>query len=243
LTSDHRGSSENERRPRGGSFEDATSNAFRSFDEETISRVKALLAVGRRQILGIAGLPGAGKSSFARTLQAALGDIAAVVPMDGFHLSNFELARLGRTNSKGAPDTFDGAGYLALVRRIKEPSAGEVVYAPEFDRSLDAAISGAIPVGPEVRLIITEGNYLLLDEAPWTSLVGVLDAIWFVDVPEDRRHAQLLRRHMRFGRSREDALAWITSTDDPNARRIAAGVEKADYRVKWAITTELEDMP
>src|SRR5438309_3286446 len=128
--------------------------------EEALERARALAASGRRRLLGLTGMPGAGKSTVAARLVEDLGDLAVLVPMDGFHLANDELIRLGRRDRKGAPDTFDAAGYVALLRRLRE-HAQEVVYAPEFRRQIEEPVAGAIPVPPDVPLIVTEGNYLL----------------------------------------------------------------------------------
>ena len=186
-------------------------------------------------MIGLVGEPGAGKSTVAAALSAALGDelALAVVPMDGFHLANAELARLGRAARKGAPDTFDAAGYLALLHRLRNApptSGGEaapVIYAPAFHREIEEAVAGEIPVLPNTQLVITEGNYLLLDGAEWRGVRDLLDDIWFIATPQDQRHAQLLARHIAHGRSREAALDWIANTDEPNARRIAASVREA----------------
>ena len=167
----------------------------------------------------------------AQALVDALGDQAALAPMDGFHLANAELARLGRTARKGAPDTFDAAGYVALLRRLKLAAPDETVYAPAFHREIEEPIAGEIALPPNVPLIITEGNYLLLDDGAWSSVRTFLDEVWFVDVDPAQRHRQLLERHMRYGRSREDALAWIEHTDEPNAVRIAATASRADFHV------------
>lgn len=190
-----------------------------------------------RRLLGIAGEPGAGKSTLAHELTQALdarGIATLVVPMDGFHLSNAALAELGRANRKGAPDTFDAFGYIALLERLRRHTPGETVYAPSFHRDIEEAIAGEIAVPDEVTFVITEGNYLLLDDAPWNRLASLLDETWFVDVDPVQRHQQLLQRHMRYGRSPKAALAWIESTDEPNAKRIAANADKADFRVPWA---------
>ena len=199
--------------------------------QQAMRRVQALLDRGGRQLLGIVGLPGAGKSTLAQALVDALGDQAALAPMDGFHLANAELARLGRAARKGAPDTFDAAGYAALLRRLKLAVPDEIVYAPAFHREIEEPIAGEIALPPNVPLIVTEGNYLLLDEGAWSHARAVLDEVWFVDVDPAQRHRQLLERHMRYGRSREDALAWIEHTDEPNAVRIAATASRADFHV------------
>lgn len=202
---------------------------------ETRRRLDALLQSGQRRILGIAGMPGAGKSTLAEQLLGELGDAAVAVPMDGFHLANLQLARLGRAERKGAWDTFDAAGYVALLRRLRQPVAGETVYAPAFHREIEEPIAGEIAIPAEVPLVITEGNYLLLEDGHWAPVRGLLDEAWFVDVDDVQRREQLLARHMRYGRSREQALAWIDSTDEPNAQLIGRTAERADYRVSVSL--------
>ncbi|WP_084544927.1 nucleoside/nucleotide kinase family protein [Derxia gummosa] len=198
---------------------------------EAIARVRRLLDAGGRRVLGIVGAPGSGKSTLAAVLLRAFADVAVVVPMDGFHLANVELARLGRAGRKGAPDTFDSAGYVALLRRLRDPQPGETVYAPEFRREIEEPIAGAIPVPPETRLVITEGNYLLLDQGHWTGVRALLDEAWFVEVDGDLRRERLVARHQRFGRSYEEAVAWVESTDEPNARLIDTCKERATWTV------------
>ena len=192
-------------------------------------RIDALLADGRRKLLGLVGAPGAGKSTLAAALLAALGERAQVVPMDGFHLANIELQRLGRTDRKGAPDTFDSAGYVALLQRLRTQGDDDIVYAPEFRREIEEPVAGAIAVLPATQLVITEGNYLLHDGGAWAGVAGLLDEIWYVDVNEALREARLVRRHRQFGRSEEAALAWVERTDAPNARLIAATRVRAHH--------------
>lgn len=156
-------------------------------------RARALADTGGRRVLGIAGPPGAGKSTLADRLVAALDGRAALVPMDGFHLAAAELERLGRADRKGAPDTFDAAGYTALLRRLRAPDPVHAVYAPAFDRSLEEPVAGSLPVAPDVPLVVTEGNYLLLDDGPWAPVRGLLDEVWFLD-PDARVRVQPARR-------------------------------------------------
>ena len=197
-------------------------------------RIAQLLASGERKILGLVAPPGAGKSTLAEALMAHYPQHVQGVPMDGFHLANSELARLGRKERKGAPDTFDAAGFVNLLRRLKNQSLAETIYAPEFRRDIEEAIAGAIAIGPDTSLVITEGNYLLLDDQPWAQVREVVDEIWYLDVPDELRRERLLARHRRFGRSLEEAQAWIASTDEPNAVRIAATRQHADVCVPWA---------
>ncbi|MGK6308560.1 nucleoside/nucleotide kinase family protein [Variovorax sp. DT-64] len=199
-----------------------------------LARLESLLADGRRKLLGLVGAPGSGKSTLARALEQALPGRAQVVPMDGFHLAQVELRRLGRAERKGAPDTFDSAGYVALLRRLHDQRADEIVYAPEFRREIEEPVAGAIAVLPGTQLVITEGNYLLLQEGAWGDVAPLLDEVWYVEVDDALRVERLVRRHQQFGRSFEEARAWVEQTDEPNARRIAATRERAHRVVRVA---------
>lgn len=200
--------------------------------EVAIQRARALAAGGGRRILGIVGMPGSGKSTLADRVLEALGRQAANVPMDGFHLANAELAALGRQERKGAVDTFDGDGYVALLRRLREPRDGEVVYTPSFSRDIDEPIAGAIPVSSEVPLVVTEGNYLLVDEGPWAGVRPLLDEVWYVEVDEAVRIERLVARHSLFGKSPAEALRWSLSSDQVNAELIATTRHRADLIVR-----------
>ena len=195
--------------------------------DDLVRRAESLACAGGRRVLGIVGPPGAGKSTLATILVQRLGDRARYVPMDGFHLANAELVRLGRRHRKGAPDTFDAAGYVALLRRLRDP-AEEVVYAPTFRRDLEEPIAGAIAVPREVPLVVTEGNYLLLDTPPWSEVRGLLDDAWYLDPPELERLDRLIRRHQRYGKSAEEARAWALGSDQANAELVATSRERAD---------------
>jgi len=197
-------------------------------------RVRDLIKRNGRTLLGLVGAPGAGKSTLAAALLAEFADVAQVVPMDGFHLANVELERLGRRDRKGAPDTFDSAGYVALLRRLLVQADDEVVYAPEFRREIEEPIANAIPIHARTQLVITEGNYLLLDEGPWAHVAGLLDEVWYVDVDDEVRLHRLTRRHEQFGRSAEEAAAWVAGTDEPNARLIEASRARASFVFQWS---------
>ena len=204
-----------------------------SLHAEALRRVRALMASAPRAILGLVGPPGGGKSTLAQALLDTLPGQAVVVPMDGFHLANAELQRLGRAARKGAPDTFDAAGYVALLRRLKSPRAGETVYAPAFHREIEEAVAGSIAVPPEVPLVITEGNYLLLDDGPWRDVRAQLDACWYVNTDEALRLQRLVLRHEQFGRSPQAARDWVRDTDEPNARLIERTRDSADWQFHW----------
>ncbi|MFV9634554.1 nucleoside/nucleotide kinase family protein [Mycobacterium neumannii] len=193
------------------------------------SRLDALRRGQPRVVLGVTGAPGAGKSTLAEAVATAADD-AVYVPMDGYHLADVELQRLGRLDRKGAIDTFDAYGYLALLQRIRA-QADETVYAPAFHRDLEQPIAGSIAVLPDHRLIVTEGNYLLDDEPPWPAIRALLDEVWFVDAPPDVRRRRLIARHVEFGKSAEQAEAWIRAVDDPNAARIETARNGADFVV------------
>ena len=191
-----------------------------------VERARTLIVPGERRLLGITGAPAAGKSTLAGSLVAALAPEAVLVPMDGFHLAAAQLRRLGRLDRKGAPDTFDAAGYLALLHRLRD-RAEDVVYAPEFRREIEEPIAGAIAVPREVPLAITEGNYLLY----WNDVRELLDEVWFVDLDEPTRLARLIERHMAYGRTRAEAEQRTYGSDQRNAEHILATRMNADLIV------------
>ncbi|MDP9432002.1 MAG: nucleoside/nucleotide kinase family protein [Actinomycetota bacterium] len=199
--------------------------------EKLVERAKGLIAQGERCLLGICGAPGAGKSTLAESLVAALDGQAVLVPMDGFHLADAELDRLGRRERKGAPDTFDAAGYVNLLRRLRTRE-DETVYAPVFVREQEQALAGALPVPRHVPLVVTEGNYLLLADGPFRPVRELLSEAWFLDVDPDLRRGRLLKRHLRHGRSVQQAEQWVATTDEPNARLIDATKDRADLLVR-----------
>ncbi|STZ62532.1 nucleoside/nucleotide kinase family protein [Mycolicibacterium tokaiense] len=192
-----------------------------------IDRAAALAVPGQRRLLGIAGAPGSGKGTVAEAVRAALGAAAVIVPMDGFHLAGAELARLGLADRKGAPPTFDAAGYVALLQRLRHPD-GRTVYAPEFHREVEESFAGAIAVPPEVPLVITEGNYLLLPDDPWGEVRDLLDEAWFLVPDEQQRVSRLVARHIEFGKTAAQAQDWVQRSDEPNARLIDATRNRAD---------------
>lgn len=201
--------------------------------DELVAEARRLVVPGSRRLLGITGAPGAGKSTLAAALVAALGDDCRLIPMDGFHLAQAELERLGRAARKGAPDTFDAEGYAALLRRLRS-AEDDVVYAPVFDRSLEEPIAGALPVPRDVPLIITEGNYLLVDQAPWAGVGPLLDVVWYLDVDDAVRLERLIARHVAFGKEPDAAREWSLGSDQRNAEVIEATRGLADRVVRLA---------
>jgi pantothenate kinase len=183
-----------------------------------------------RSIIGICGPPAAGKSTLSAALSAALdvhdGLSSVAVPMDGFHLSNAELERLGLSDRKGAPETFDSAGFVHLLRRLR---AGEdLVYAPSYSRTLHESIGGVIPVRSDVRVIVVEGNYLLLDHGPWASVRDLIDLVLYLDAPDQVRQDSLVRRQLAKGLDLSDAHDWVARSDERNAAVIASTRDRAD---------------
>ncbi|MBM2622641.1 nucleoside/nucleotide kinase family protein [Actinoplanes sp. LDG1-06] len=209
-----------------------------------VSRARDLVSGGRRAVLGIAGPPAAGKTTLAEELVAALaptpppglteGAWVAHVPMDGYHLADVELERLGRRASKGAPDTFDPLGYAALLRRLLADE-DEIIYAPGFERVIEQPIAGAIGIERPARLIVSEGNYLLLDDPAWRPLRDLFAEVWYADLDHPERLRRLIERHQRFGKDESTAIEWATGTDERNAVRIAATRERADLIVPASV--------
>jgi pantothenate kinase len=179
----------------------------------------------------VTGPPGSGKSTLADLLVKGLAPEVVLVPMDGFHLAKAELERLGRRDRMGAIDTFDAWGYVSLLRRLRN-SDDEVVYAPEFRRELEEPIAGAIPVTQETQLVITEGNYLLVDDPPWSQLAELIDEVWYLDPGEDVRIQRLVARHSAYGKSPAEADAWSHGTDQRNAELVAKTRDRADLVIR-----------
>jgi pantothenate kinase len=184
----------------------------------------AAMGSGRR-ILGICGPPGVGKSTLAERLADEMP--AVIVPMDGFHLANAELDRLQLRDRKGAPETFDAHGYLHLLRRLRD-QAEPTIYAPRFDRELDEPVAGVIPIPKSAELIITEGNYLLLETEPWSAMKPLFDDTWYLDLDDDLRVERLMMRHRSFGESPEHARVHALGSDQRNAELVAATMTRAD---------------
>ena len=205
-----------------------TTSISNATPRDLLADIDARIALGGRHVMGFVGAPGAGKSTLVEALHAARPLTTCIVPMDGFHLAQCSLERLGRAARKGASDTFDAEGYVRLLERIRAQRRGSgPIYAPAFDRHLEDAIASSIEISADICVVLTEGNYLLLDDAPWRDVRGLLDACWYVDVVPTLRRERLLARHVAHGRSSADASAWVESTDEPNARRIEATRHRA----------------
>lgn len=196
------------------------------------ARIERMLGSGR-VLIGIAGPPGAGKSTLAAALmprltggKPALEAPVAHVPMDGFHLADAALDLLGLRDRKGAPETFDARGYATLLARIR---AGESVWAPAFERTLEQPIANSIPVTAATRAVVSEGNYLLLPDDPWPAVRAEFTEVWYVTLDDELRRERLVRRHIASGKSPEQARAWVAEVDEVNAERVAASAARADH--------------
>ena len=203
-----------------------------------LDRAEALLTSPGRVVLGITGPPGAGKSSLAELLLSRLRDslgrdAVGHLPMDGFHLADVQLERLGRRDRKGAPDTFDVDGYAAALRRLHE-EPDRTLFVPGFERDLEQPIAAALAITPSARLVVTEGNYLLLPDGGWERVRPLLAEAWYVEVADDVRRARLVRRHEQFGKSPDAARTWVDAVDERNAELVAATRTSADLVVPVA---------
>ncbi len=198
---------------------------FSSVHEVVLGEIARRRRPGERLLVGITGAPGAGKSTLAQRICAETAG-ACAVPMDGFHLSNDVLRSLGFARVKGAPQTFDEAGYVALLRRLRERD-DDVVYAPSFDHVMNEPIAGSIPVPRACELVITEGNYLLV----WPRARALLDLTVHIDADPDLRVAGLIERQLAKGLDESAAREWVLRSDEANARLVQEHAHLADLRV------------
>lgn len=196
------------------------------------------LADGRsRAIVGLCGAPGAGKSTLASALLERLlavrPGIAAVVPMDGFHLAASVIAGDDRATRRGAPETFDPDGFAALLRRLRSADE-EIVYAPEYRREIEDPVAGAIAVRRDCPIVLTEGNYLLHPDPAWRRVRECLDEVWFLQAPDENvRVTALIERHERFGKSADHARSHVLGSDEANAALVAGHADAADLVLRW----------
>jgi pantothenate kinase len=210
--------------------------------ESLVARAREFVGRERRTILGIAGPPGGGKSTLAHAVVAAVGSAAVLIPMDGFHLAQVELVRLGRRDRMGAPDTFDALGYIALLRRLRDRSE-EVIYAPAFRREIEEPIAGAIAVPRATPLVVTEGNYLLVPDEPWAGVRPHLDECWYADLDEATRLRWLIQRHVDYGKTPEAAHEWVHRSDQANSAIVAATRDRADVVVRLPVASGEGQLP
>jgi len=199
--------------------------------DQLIDRARCLASRGQRTILGITGAPGAGKSSLSEVLERELADVASIVPMDGFHLSNKVLIDLHLRDRKGAPHTFDVAGYIALLKRLRHQDE-EIVYAPKFYRDIEEPIAAAIPILRTTPLVITEGNYLLLGDDRWSHVREFLDETWYIALNDSVRVERLMKRHVKFGKSLPEAEKWVRRSDEINAHLVSETAQFADLTIE-----------
>ena len=199
---------------------------------ESLAQFVESLPASPRRIIGIAGSPGAGKSTIAEALVARLRS-AVVLPMDGYHLPQARLVELGRRDRMGAPDTFDVDGFLATLSALRAvDNSGNPVLAPGFDRGIEEPVPDAIRILQELSTVVVEGNYLLLESGGWGRVAPMLDATVFVQVDRGIRLDRLIERHERFGKSPADARAWALGPDERNAQLIEATATRADRVVE-----------
>jgi pantothenate kinase len=195
-----------------------------------------------RILIGIAGSPGSGKTTLAKAIVDQLNadsvGVAIHLPMDGFHLANSTLDRLGIRDRKGAIETFDGWGFVSLLDRLRSET-GHTIYAPSFKRKIDEGVAGEIAVETGAAIVVIEGNYLLSDAEPWAGICDRLDATWFCETPQSERELRLIDRHIRHGRSPEAAAAWAQDVDGANAVVIQRSKARASLVIS-GVTAEVE---
>ncbi|WP_052726395.1 nucleoside/nucleotide kinase family protein [Devosia epidermidihirudinis] len=192
----------------------------------------------RRIAIGIAGGPGSGKSTLAAELVTMINAThpgsAALVPMDGFHMRHAKLEAMGQVDYKGAPHTFEGAEFVNFLHRLKVADGD--ISGPAYSRKIEDVVENAFTIPADVRVLIVEGNYLLLTEGPWAGVKPLLDYSVFVDVPRDLVKARLLKRHGEEGLFTEERnRAHIERNDMPNFDLVTLSQDRADVVIEMDV--------
>lgn len=199
--------------------------------EDALLRAESLLGTSENFLLGVVGKPGVGKSTFTQNMLKVLkSDRVVVVPMDGFHLSNEELVKVGKRERKGAPDTFDVQAFVELLKLLRKRDGREIVF-PTFDRESETSIPGGGKILQSATLVVVEGNYLLHPYDGWEDVKSFFDETWYLELNENVRKSRLINRHIFFGKSPIAAAAWVENSDEKNALLVAASRTLADVAV------------
>jgi pantothenate kinase len=201
--------------------------------DQAVARIKEKsLKNSGRFIIGIVGKPGAGKSTLTSYLIENLPkNSISLVPMDGYHLSNIQLQRLGLSDRKGAFNTFDANGYVNLLKRINSDFDKDI-YFPIFHREIEESYAADGIVPAETKIVLTDGNYLLLNQGGWEAVAQELDEVWYLKIDDKLRLERLVKRHEMYGKDSEAALAWATGTDEHNAKLVELTADKADVIIE-----------
>lgn len=182
--------------------------------------IEIALKGNKRTLFGIIGEPGAGKSTLVEEIKAKFPtNELAVLPMDGFHLSNKVLIENGIRHLKGAPQTFDSRGFVALLNRVRTV-VDQNIYIPVFHREIEESIANESVITPEVKVVIVEGNYLLYPELGWGGVQELLDSSYFINISQEVRLERLIARHEKYGKTPEEAREWSLGSDEANAEMI-----------------------
>lgn len=185
-----------------------------------------------RSLIGIVGKPGAGKSTVVEEIEKRYKpNEVSIIPMDGFHLSNEELIKLGRRDRKGAPDTFDVEGFISLIKKVKHEPQDNHKF-PIFHREIEASVENEGLVPKESKVVVIEGNYLFSEDHNWSGVFPLLDHTWFIEIDDEVRIERLIARHIRYGKTPEEAENWSRGSDETNARFIELTAHRASNIIK-----------